>query len=43
MKIKVARTSTGIEEYRKIKNVILSGKFVSGKNVLKFEQNFSNV
>ena len=41
MKIKVARTSTGIEEYRKIKNVILSGKFVSGKNVLKFEQNFS--
>ena len=41
MKIRVALPSTGIEEYRALKKIIYSGKFVSGKNVSKFEEKFA--
>ena len=41
MNIKVSVPYTGLEEYKSVKNVILSGKFVSGKLVKKFEQKFS--
>jgi|TARA_Y100000294_G_scaffold177367_1_gene202521 perosamine synthetase len=41
MKIKVAEPFTGKEEYRSLKKIIYSGKFVSGEKVNKFEKNFS--
>ncbi len=41
MKIKVAIPYTGKEEYKSIKKIVFSGKFVSGKLVKKFEENFS--
>ena len=40
-KIKVAESITDLEEYRAIKNIILSGNYVSGANVKLFEQKFS--
>ena len=42
MKIKVSIPYTGSEEYRSIKKIIFSGKFVSGKYVKNFEKTFSN-
>ena len=42
MKIKVAIPVTGKEEYNSLKKIIYSGKFVSGKNVQKLENKFSN-
>ncbi len=41
MNIKVSIPYTGQEEYKSVRDVILSGKFVSGKLVKKFEQKFS--
>lgn len=41
MKIKVAEPFTGKEEYKSLKKIIYSGKFVSGKIVETFEKNFS--
>jgi perosamine synthetase len=41
-KIKVAIPITGEEEAAAIREVVLSGNFVSGKNVSKFESEFSN-
>tara|TARA_B100002019_G_C21235199_1_gene582324 strand:- start:137 stop:1270 length:1134 start_codon:yes stop_codon:yes gene_type:complete len=40
-KIKVAESITDIQEYKAIKNIILSGNYVSGNNVKLFEQKFS--
>ncbi len=40
-KIKVAESITDLQEYRAIKNIILSGNYVSGANVKLFEQKFS--
>ncbi len=40
-KIKVAVPSLGIEEYKRIKEVIFNGKIVSGKYVQEFEKKFS--
>ena len=39
--IKVAVPSLGIEEYKRIKEVIFNGKIVSGKYVQEFEKKFS--
>ena len=36
-KIKVAESITGPDEYKAIKNIILSGNYVSGPNVKLFE------
>jgi dTDP-4-amino-4,6-dideoxygalactose transaminase len=38
--IKVAAPITGEEEAAAVREVILSGSFVSGKNVAKFEEEF---
>ena len=40
-KIKVAVPSLGIEEYKRIKEVIFNGKIVSGRYVQEFEKKFS--
>ena len=40
-KIKVAVPSLNIKEYKRIKEVILNGKIVSGKYVKEFEEKFS--
>ena len=40
-KIKVAESITGPDEYKAIKNIILSGNYVSGPNVKLFEKKFS--
>ena len=37
-KIKVAVPSLGIEEYKRIKEVIFNGKIVSGRYVQEFEK-----
>ena len=39
--IKVAIPITGMDEYKSIKEIILSGKFVSGKKVENFEKKFA--
>ncbi len=39
--IKVAVPITGTDEYKSIKKIIFSGKFVSGKNVESFEKKFA--
>ena len=40
-KIKVAESITDFKEYKAIKNIILSGNYVSGSNVKLFEEKFS--
>lgn len=39
--IKVAEPITGLKEFNAIKNIIISGKYVSGSNVKLFEEKFS--